>query len=194
MKAKKYRVLVLFVVCTSTYAIITYAARPTITTREFSLKDLPGVGVKIYLDENDKQYGLTEQVLQVDTELRLRKFDITVFSDEQWKRVEGEPLLTVAPTVVSGDEVSFAAVSIKVKLYQNVLLQRNPNLFPSGIYPHGITWEVGGTVLCRKDEVRKSVREHLKDFINQFIYDYLAVNPKETKEGKDNKPKDEQKQ
>jgi len=156
--------------------ILAYASKSCISSDIASLRSLDGVGVKIYSTkpENLEKYGLSGQVLQTDTELRLRQFAIKVLSEEESQRADGEPLLAVALNTVINSDMQIAAISLQVKLHQNVFLQRNPM-----VLHHGVTWETGITAICGVSQIKRSVREILKDLLDKFINDYLAANPKE---------------
>jgi len=64
-----------------------------------------------------------------------------------------------------------AAVYITVKLKQNTILETNRNVCFGAT-----TWEEERFMLVRQDKL-KDIGEYVRDFVDQFINDYLAANP-----------------
>ncbi len=130
--------------------------------------------------------GLTRQALQTDTELQLRQYGIKVLTPEECVSTPGGPYLYINVNVIIGGEI-YAAAAITVELREEVLLLREPKR----TYYGASTWKTGHVEslgLRRIKEIRGSVKDH----VNEFINDYLAANPKEqSTTEKDKKPKDD---
>jgi hypothetical protein len=136
-----------------------------------SLKGLTGVYVLIEdLGPNKQEVGgLTTSQLQSDVELKLRKVGIRVLTKEEWSATKGSPYLYVRISPVV--QPDFYAYSIEVELKQVVVLLRAP------IYVSGATWSTGSAGSVGKTNFVKGLRDSVGDLIDQFINDYLAVNP-----------------
>ncbi len=179
MKSRKFWILVSLIIGISTYVYANYSTRDYIITSDAaSLFDLSGVGVKVYtsLPETLQKGGLTGQMLQTATELRLRQFGISVLSEEEQNLVLGNPHLTVVVSVVADEETQVAALHVSVKIRQGVLLQRDIKV---KIILDATTWEKSKTGLCSIDKTNGLVQEIVKNLLDEFLNDYLAANPKE---------------
>jgi hypothetical protein len=135
-----------------------------------TLKGLHGVNVLVEeLQPEAEKYGLTKEAIQTDTELRLRQYGIKVLSPE-------EPLISwlyINVTTVVDEPLGIAAVAVQVQFRQQVLLYRNlKTRVIATTWRKDMVVRVGATKL-------KDVRESVKDLVDKFINDYLAVNPKE---------------
>jgi hypothetical protein len=67
-----------------------------------------------------------------------------------------------------------AGGSITVELHENVLLLREPKRVCLG----ATTWSKSGQMVVGEGRI-KDLRGYVKDFVNEFINDYLAANPKD---------------
>jgi hypothetical protein len=145
---------------------------PILVDEKGTLKDLKGVYVLIEsLTPQANQKGLTEQQLQTDVELKLRQNGIKVLTREESFSAPGSPYLYLNVNVVISDRV-LSPYNISLQLKQNVILSRD------NICCKGITWEKGGTGIAGEAALVESVRGLVKDVVDMFINDYLAVNPK----------------
>jgi ferredoxin-fold anticodon binding domain-containing protein len=145
----------------------------TIITGKDTLKGLQGVYVIIEdLEPEVEKLGLTRQQLQTDVELKLRQNSIKVLSEEEWFKTREKPHLHINVSVVTREESRSAVYVISVNLYQYVFLARDITKVCDAS-----TWkkETFGSVGLSRIE---TIRESVKDDIDKFINDYLAVNPK----------------
>lgn len=137
-----------------------------------SLRGLKGIYVLI---ENlpadiEEKGGLTKDQIRTDIELKLRLAGIKVVSREERSTIPGWPCLYVNINPMKR-KTELVVYAIQTELSQEVFLERNPN-----IQIKAITWSRGmiGTV----GEAKLSqIRTSLKDLIDEFINDYLSVNP-----------------
>jgi len=150
--------------------------RVTVNDKEI-LQGLEGVYVWVGdIHPMAEKYGLRGRDLQTDTELQLRQYGIKVLTAKELASTPGVPFLRIEVSVVIGGEGPFAATAIRVGLVESVLLLREPKRICLGActWQRGYMWRVASPRM-------NTIREYVKDFVNQFINDYLAANPKETK-------------
>jgi hypothetical protein len=107
--------------------------------------------------------GITASQLRVDSELRLRKSGIRVTDSES------APFLHVNVTAMKATEYVWA-FAVDVSLNQEVTLPRSPSWLSA------ITWHQAGLSTLGLQRVG-SIREHVLDYVDMFINDYLAANP-----------------
>jgi hypothetical protein len=142
-----------------------------------ALKGLQGVRVLVEkLTPEVEKYGLTSQQLQTDVELRLRQNGIRVLSEGQEQfSAPGMPYLYVNVSIMMRKDIPLAVFVILVELKQNVFLARDTTKLCIAS-----TWDsksmVGSVGL---DKIETTIRKDVKDNVDEFINDYLAVNPKE---------------
>jgi len=138
-----------------------------------SLRGLQGVAVEVsgFGTEPEKD-GLTESMLKNEVESGLRKAGIRVLSDVS--EVRGYPLLSLVVNLVKcGGELSgLYACSVQFLLSQSVTLERDASLSVPGQTWHSKT--IAG-VLGR--EKLSTVRAHAASLLEEFVSDYLALNP-----------------
>lgn len=148
------------------------------------LQGLQGVLVLVedIIPEVEK-YGLTKRDIQTDTELQLRQYGIRVFTLKE--QILNRPYFYVNVNVLVRDilpDTSLASASISVTLKEPVILPRQ-----QAICVGASTWRRSCVVRVGAYRI-KEIREDVKDLVSQFINDYLAANPKETKaKSKNNK-------
>jgi len=141
------------------------------------LQGLEGVHVFVNPIKPDvEKYSLTEKDLQRDTELQLRQHGIKVLTHEEWLSTPEMPCLWIEVVVLTAEESTFATASIVVELHENVLLLREPKR----VCIVAATWHRGNVWSGEAHSINK-IRGHVKDLVSEFINDYLAANPKETK-------------
>ena len=152
------------------------------------LQGLEGVFVSVvFIQPKAEKYGLTKKALQTDTKLQLRQYGIKVLTKEEFVSTPEGPCLFINVNVDIREEIPTAAAVIRVELREAVLLLREP----TRIYYSASTWQRDSVLLVGLDRI-KYIRESVKDLVNDFIYDYLAANPKEqSTTEKDKKPKDD---
>ncbi len=107
--------------------------------------------------------GLTRQQLQTDVELRLRHAGVTVSSDA--------PVLLYANIAIACNEI-VCAYNISLEVQQAVRLVAHPE---SGTLL-AATWNTGTTGLSERR--LQSIRDRLKDQVDQFLNAYQAANSK----------------
>jgi len=90
-------------------------------------------------------------------------------------------------TIQIREEIGLAAYSISLSLDERVLLIRDPNKIC-----FAKTWITGNVGTVGLSNLKDFVRESLRDYVDIFINDYLAANPKEQPvEEKDKNTKDD---
>jgi len=160
---------------------------------ESSRKSLRGIAAIEVVVENPSKdaldLGLTEEKLQTDVELRLRKAQIKVgrpalpqtFPGIDWLEtyVNAIATLYVRVSVMKHGDADFTpgcirlpvhAIVIEVELYQPVQLLRDSN-----VKPLASTWS---TTFWGFMSSERSIRESVADQVDEFINAYLSVNPK----------------
>ena len=153
------------------------SAKPVRPDKKGLLQGLEGVCVLVepIKPEVDK-YGLTTKALQNDTKFQLRQHGIKVLTREESYSTPEGPYLYITVNVFIREDLPTAAAAITVQLRENVLLLREP----PRICISARTWQSSGVVSVGKlrlNDLRGPVKYH----VNEFINDYLAANPKETK-------------
>lgn len=129
-------------------------------------------GVHVVVEEmrpEAEKYGLSEQSLQTDVELRLRQYGVRVFSQEESMRTPGRPWLYVNVNPLMSETI--AAVSISITIKEDTFLQRN-----KATVVKAATWSTGSVALLGLGRLN-TLREDVRDKVDQFINDYYAANP-----------------
>lgn len=138
-----------------------------------SLKGLEGVGVLVEdMQENAMRVGLNRTQIITDVELRLRMAGIKVLTREERYAQPGSPYLYVQVNSIYLESIEHLAYTVRVLLDQDVSLTHNNTQF------RGATWKEGMIGNVHKYDAKEVVRDAVKDLIDKFINDYLAVNPK----------------
>lgn len=136
-----------------------------------TLRGLKGIHVKIEkLRDDAKKAGLTQSILKTDVELKLRKAGIRVLTKDEIYLTPGVPHLYVNVRAIKPKTIRGFVYSARVEFAQRVILPRNRS-----IETEALTWTdsfIGITPDLR------DVREVVGDLVDQFMNDYLAVNPK----------------
>lgn len=141
-----------------------------------SLKNLPGVRVLVEGFRNHAEdAGFDKQTFQTDVELKLRLAGIKVAEHLDW------PWLYVNVNALHRERNRNSAYSISLELYQRVLLVSqvgsDPGKSSEGALvssgTEATTWDRGWLGVGGVDDVRTAV----KNLIDTFINDWLAVNP-----------------
>lgn len=120
--------------------------------------------------------GLTSRQLEVDAEQKLRLAGIRVLSYEAWERTLGHPTLMVSVYILPPNQKPSTyqkpyTYIVALALFEGASLNRDPTIGVS--VP---TWQ--RHEYERTDDL-KTIRDTAQDLIDEFINDYLAVNPKE---------------
>jgi len=165
-------------------AIFSYAEAWADEEERRTLRGLKGVYVSIAdLTPESGEIGLTQDQLRTDVELRLRKAGIKVLTQQDFYSAKGKPYLLISVGCKKGEvgtrvgnrvyPYKFYALSMMVFLYQNVLLERSPNINVSGA-----TWTGASFGWSSKDNMRNFIKNGLGDIVERFMNDYLAENQK----------------
>ena len=165
---RKVRLIVLITVGVLFFVVPNVNAKYWDTCKE-SLKGIRGIFVWINVDSGLKKWGITNEKIKTDVELKLRVAGINVLSGD----LSGiEPGLSVV--VLGGEHENLVYYTIFVSLRQNVTLSRNPNL-----ECYSKTWESTWVGLIQGDRLEQKARIVIKDMIDEFLNEYLSVNPKQ---------------
>ena len=137
-----------------------------------SLKGLPGVQVVVeQLEADVEQHGLTAAAIKTDVELRLRRSGIRVFSDLREDPSPAKAYVYVNINIKEAGSGGLYAVSVSVALNQWLRSQT------SGLETPGTTWH-RSLVATVGDVTVRQVRDPVNDYVDEFINDFLAANPK----------------
>ena len=134
-----------------------------------TLRGLPGVGVEIRSTADAKSAsGLSLDAVQTDVEIKLRLAGITILQGEGVTN-RTAPLLLLVLNMFR-DEHNHYSFDVTVQLHQRVTLS-------NGLKAVGITWSDGYFGHVGPDYTR-SIRDVIKDHIDEFINAWLTANPK----------------
>jgi len=135
-----------------------------------SLAGIKGVGVVVEdLAQDAEQEAFTTQLIQADTEQKLRAAGIRVLTDEELAKAPGMPYLYV--NIFTFRDAELYAYHITFELKQMASLVRKP-----GVKQSLATWKIssGGTVGAKK---LSELRSFVKDDVDRFISVWKAANP-----------------
>jgi len=142
-----------------------------------SLKGISAVSVVVMpLGAEAQSAGLTKKQLKTDVELKLRQANIKinevgpVFLHVNVNYIEGQ--------TTSGLKTGSFCASIMMVLSQLAFPIQNLELVRVS------TWFRIGLSTGPSRDAESEVRSQVRDYVDQFINDYLAANPKETEEPK----------
>jgi hypothetical protein len=139
-----------------------------------SLVGITGVHVGVSGDmPQSVQQNVTQETLQTDVEMRVRKAGIRVMNPKEILQVPGTPHLTLKVTTHEDPEHLFYAFGIELTLVQDVGLVRDTKIV--GRAP---TWGTGFVGLVGRQSLR-DIRFHVWKMVDQFVKDYTAVNQKQ---------------
>lgn len=157
-----------FVVVTSFFLFCSTMAAQNSEESRKSLKGITGFYVSIEpLDHAIEKEGLTANQIRTDVELRLGMAGITVLTKEKASQVPGKPLLGIDLAIDSKQGLYPYALDISVR--QMVRLERDPT-----VTVNAATWSVGSAGIAGLSSIRETVR----DLLDEFINDWLSVNSK----------------
>lgn len=115
--------------------------------------------------------GLTADVIKTAVELRLRSNGLKVISKDEYTAEDGMIWITIDALKIEGMPLYACSFSIDIK--QFVAPPRDADLKVLGA-----TWQAGGVAVIGQAKLREGAREDTLQFIDKFINDYLAANPK----------------
>ena len=139
-----------------------------------SLRGLKGVYVLIdSLHPDIEADGLRENQIHTDVELKLRLAGIKVLNEVEYLMEKGKPYLYIRFNSFR-HESGLHIINIGVGLNQSVYLERDLNIKVYG----AVTWDLYYTGTVGAKNVNQ-IRDIIKDLVDEFINDYLSVNPKD---------------
>jgi hypothetical protein len=153
------------------------AAQLDDSTNKESLRGLKGIVVTVNDVSTEVEHdGLTKSKLQTDIELKLRQAGIRVLSFQEWEHAKDQTIgwLDLYVGALRSDTRSFYACSVRLKLMQSVSLVRD-----SSKLTFATTWSTGSVGIYGISNIAK-IRSEVADKVDEFINNYLAVNPKIT--------------
>lgn len=175
MKLKRVGCWIIFVITCLLVAPGATSAGDTEYERA-TLKGLRGVEVIVeHLDSETERAGLVKTTLQTDVELKLRQAGIGVLTGPQLFATPGNPFLYLNVNVFApkGAASGLYGYSIHLSLLQNVVLKRN-----AAVTLLAPTWSARGRIGIVGSARLSTVREDVRDMVDEFINAWLSVNPK----------------
>lgn len=139
-----------------------------------TLKGIKGMQVVIeMLGDDIEKDGLRLSYIQNDVEVKLRIVGIKVLAEEDIQYEPGMPFLHVKVNSCKNDELESYAFFVIGELKQNVKLERDYS-----IPCITTTWHSTGVIGTIGAEDVNEIRDYVDDEVEEFIDDYLSVNPK----------------
>jgi hypothetical protein len=137
-----------------------------------TLRGLQGVDVIVKdLKPEVERAGLTRQQLQTAVEWQLQQAGIPLLTSAERVQVPGKPFLAVQVHVVPRADGLLAAYAITVELYQVASLETEACKATVSTWSVGATGSIGIPLL-------DTLRDSVKDYVDQFINAYLSVHPR----------------
>ncbi len=121
-----------------------------------------------------EKFGLTQDKIRSDVELKLKRVGIKVLSKEEWLKIPGSPRLYININQVYNNQVGAFICDMNVNFNQKVNLTRNPD-----VSCMATTWWTSATGAVGGKEMEEKVRDTIKDQVDLFLSDHLAVNHKQ---------------
>jgi hypothetical protein len=137
-----------------------------------SLRGIKGVMVVVDLGKMAESYGGIAEKIQTDVELKLRMAGIKIKSIEEYAENPTAYLAVEARFIFTPKITTIFKVGIY--LVDIVRPLRNPNT-----RCWATTWRKEYLAFEEKARLEKTIRDQVKDLADQFLNDYLAVNPKQ---------------
>ena len=141
-----------------------------------TLKRIKSVNVLVEdLNPDIEEDGLNKSSIQTDVEMSFFMEGIKVLFENEWQKGKeyGDPFLYVKVSSLK-DESGLYSYYVTVELVQAVHLVRNPK-----IVCFASTWKSTGVFGTVGEDNVDSIRIDVRDEVDKFINDYLAVNTKE---------------
>ena len=141
------------------------------------------VTVEVY-GANAQQNKSLKDSIKTGVELKLRQSGVGVI-EREWLETPGFPMLRAtvglyeAKATGPSEEYIFYSSSFRLDLRQAVLLKRDPDV-ASGKNEAimATTWEAEQVGYAPRDDLREQIRRTAGDLVEEFLNDYLSVNPK----------------
>ena len=150
-------------------------ARSASENHRESLPGLTGVCVRVErLDASARRDGLDEQSIQTDVEQKLRLAGIKVLTASQALKESGSPTLYVRVNARLSSHAPVYAVTVTLALLQDVITTRDQKIRVR----EAKTWDTGHMTTYLQANLREARTVVVKDLVDEFISDWLAVNPK----------------
>jgi len=145
------------------------------TLQREPLRGLTGVNVLVEAIESEMvKYGVpSREMVQTKVELRLRSAGIQVLTEDESIKSLGSPYLYINLNPMKLPADKGATYNIDINLKENVRLVRNPSMSC-----FAATWHVSCLGGASSSQITAGIQQSLDDLIDEFINDYLAVNPK----------------
>ena len=137
------------------------------------LRGLKGIGVTVAVDPKAEAAGLRIDSIKDRVEVALRKAGIPVLEDADRVLLDDGAVLMVRRNALvssTSGEISFV---LSVSVGELVALQRDRER--TGL---AFLWRTGGHGIARPDRLKQMVVDGLDENLNEFLNDYLAVNPR----------------
>lgn len=152
-----------------------WAVSPTYNPTRATLKGLTGMAVAVEgLSADAEKAGVTRARVRTEVELRLRQAGIRVLETQsEQSEAPGTPCLTVNLNVLAASLADQPPLvfSVLVELKQRCVLERD-----AGTTAMATTWKTG--CVFRGGVLREQASEVVGEMVDDFLNDYLAVNPK----------------
>ncbi|HPS56075.1 MAG TPA: hypothetical protein PLP05_10795 [Sedimentisphaerales bacterium] len=177
MKNKKVWVVVavLLTICISLVFAVESKTDDQVTfcsEQKDTLKGMQGVAASVkMLDRDVEKLGLSWLQIKDDVELRLRQNGIKRLTSLDYFKGEDCPCLYVTVNILN-EGSSIVAYEISVEVLQAVYLKRD--LTKMCVIR---TWKNSSVISASKSNM-SNIRQRIKDQVDMFCTDYLAVNPK----------------
>ncbi len=137
---------------------------------EYHLVAVKGLAqIEVVLDVEGAQLGFDRTTIKTDAEIRLRLAGIEVVREGQETPVTGVLYIRILAERVGSRVVTF----IMVEFQQNARLFRDPSV----VVPLARMWHSDGNIGVSQVGDTASVRQWIKDGVDEFINLYLAANP-----------------
>lgn len=142
-----------------------------ILLQQMPLIGLRGVNVLVAdMNPQAEQLGLTKAEIQTDVELRLRKAGIRILTEKESAETPGVHYLIVRVNTDIKPGSALCAFNIRVLVRETVTLE-------SGFSTDGTIWNTEALGSVETGNIRK-IRDSVRARVDEFIFDYLAANPK----------------
>ena len=182
MKINKYLALAFFALCVVLAGLHIAAGEEPATANENApalsvvtnqrdvLKGLKGVYVIVAdMKPEAEKTGLTKEIIQRDAETQLRRAGIKILSKDEWSKEPAGQFLSIGVDAFVGPQ-GLITGQTSVSISEKVILLRSPEIV------FAETW-AAKSIFQNSQPIM--VRYNIKDKVDNFIDDYLAVNPKE---------------
>jgi hypothetical protein len=136
-----------------------------------SLRKLAGVRLVIEDLDHDTKTILSEQQIQTDVELRLRRNGIRLLSKAEWLEAPGSPYLHLELNTVRNERTGVFSYSYILELRQTILLDRDPQFLM-----FAATWQTTNGGYAGSSVAASTIREAIGDTVDRFCNDFLAAN------------------